>query len=76
MTVLSVCYVSGLLGMLVGYHLGKFERWSIQPIDTMAYWLFIWGWPLLAGIIIVASILGLTRRLVRKVFVCMKSLKS
>ncbi len=76
MTTLSICYVSGLLGMLVGYRVGKFEQLVGHSVDKWSAWLFIWLWPLLAGIIIIASILELFRRLVRKVFVCMKSLKS
>ncbi len=76
MTVLSICYVSGLLGILVGYHLGKFEQWLNQPIDTVTRLLFIWSWPLIGILIIIASILGLFRRLTRGILACMKSLRS
>ncbi len=75
MITLSICYVSGLLGMLVGYTVSKFEH-SVGPLDKWSGWLFIWLWPLLAGIIMVASILGLSRNLTRKILVCIKSLKS
>ena len=72
--ILLVSYVVGALGAMGGFSMGRFDA-GVSRMGPAAP-LLMCLWPLLVGSILLGVLARVTRKLTRKMSICMKSLKS